>query len=154
MKKLLVLVVVSAVGVGAWRWHSTSAVSTSDAKLVQDRIWVDHVPKNDRDVFNVFLALTEQPFGIFQQTSAWKGSHEIFRYEANDGELRLVFPQNGDKETVRAKARTCNEGGMDYCLELSGSSRGVKRYYSRKGWEIDSLAGEQTKIDEISRSHD
>ena len=26
---------------------------------------------------------------------------------------------------------------MDYCLELTGTNRGVKKYYSRKGWEID-----------------
>jgi hypothetical protein len=25
---------------------------------------------------------------------------------------------------------------MDFCLELDGASRGVKRYYSREGWEI------------------
>jgi hypothetical protein len=29
---------------------------------------------------------------------------------------------------------------MDYCLELSGASRGVKRYYSRKGFEIGASA--------------
>jgi hypothetical protein len=28
---------------------------------------------------------------------------------------------------------------MDYCLELEGSSHGVKRYYSREGWEIGSM---------------
>ena len=27
---------------------------------------------------------------------------------------------------------------MDYCLEMSGGSRGVKRYYSRRGWEVRS----------------
>ena len=26
---------------------------------------------------------------------------------------------------------------MDFCLELDGASRGVKRYYSREGWYID-----------------
>jgi hypothetical protein len=154
MKKLLVLVVVSAVGVGAWRWHSTPADSGSDAHLVQDRIWIDHVPKNDRDTFQVFLALTEQPVGIYQKTSAWQGSFEIFRYEMHGGELRVIFPQNGDRETVRAKARTCSEAGMDYCLELSGGTRGAKRYYSRKGWEVGSLADEQTKLDELAHAHE
>ena len=28
---------------------------------------------------------------------------------------------------------------MDFCLELEGSSRGVKKYYSREGWEIGNV---------------
>ena len=28
---------------------------------------------------------------------------------------------------------------MDFCLELEGSSRGVKKYYSREGWEIGTV---------------
>jgi len=84
----------------------------------------------------VFAAVSEHAVGLFQATSQWRGAFEAFRYEASGGELRLVFPQTGDRETVRAKARRCSEGGMDFCLELDGASRGVKRYYSREGWEI------------------
>jgi hypothetical protein len=29
---------------------------------------------------------------------------------------------------------------MSYCLELTGSRRGVQRYRSRKGWELESSA--------------
>jgi hypothetical protein len=74
----------------------------------------------------------------------------LLRYEGSGGELRLVFPQTGDRETVRAKARRCDEGGMDFCLELDGASRGVKRYYSREGWEI----GGNHDLDAIARRLD
>jgi hypothetical protein len=50
--------------------------------------------------------------------------------------MRIVFPQSGDRETLTVKPHRCNEQGMDYCLDVSGSTRGVSRYYSRKGWEI------------------
>jgi hypothetical protein len=150
MKKLLLLVVVATVGVVAWRWQSNAKETPSDARLVTDRLWIDHLPRNDRDVFQAFAALSEEPMGVFQETSVWKGSYEVFRYEGHGDELRIVFPQNGDRETVRAKARTCNEGGMDYCLELSGTKRGAKRYYSRKGWEIGSLADEQAQADALA----
>ena len=29
---------------------------------------------------------------------------------------------------------------MDYCLEMTGASRGGTHYYSMKGWELDGAA--------------
>jgi hypothetical protein len=132
MKKLLLVALLAIAGVTAWRMHDAPGRG-----LLQDRVWIDHVPRNDRDVINVFVAVSDQSVGAFNQASAWRGAYEGFRYEASGDELRLLFPQTGDRERVTAKARKCDVGGMDYCLEVSGSSRGVKRYYSRKGWEID-----------------
>ena len=140
-KAILGLVLVLVAAVSVWKLRSNDAVVASDrataGDLVLDRIWIDHLPKSDKDIFQVFLALTEQPFGVFQAASQWKGSYEIFRYEAHGDEIRIVYPQSNEKEKVRAKARRCKENGMDYCLELEGSTRGVKKYYSQKGWEID-----------------
>jgi hypothetical protein len=151
MKKLLVLLMVSAVGVVAWKWRGGADAEPTNAKLVVDRLWIDHVPTSDRDTFQLFAALTEDPVGVFQQSSVWQGSYELFRYESQGEEYRMVFPQNGDKDTVRAKARACKEAGMDYCLELSGTSRGAKRYFSRKGWELRSVADEQALAAELAR---
>jgi hypothetical protein len=135
MKKVLlvVLAVIAAASLWSTRHHADSSV---DKSLVTDRLWIDHIPRNERDTIRVFAAVSKQAVGVFQATSQWRGAFEAFRYEASGGELRLVFPQTGDRETVRATARRCNEGGMDFCLELDGASRGVKRYYSREGWEI------------------
>jgi len=152
MKKplfVLALVAIAIVTVWKLRGHSVS-VSVED-KLLQDRIWIDHMPRNDRDMINVFAALTEQPVGIFQAASQWKGAYEIFRYEANGDEMRLVFPQTGDREKITAKARRCSERGMDYCLEVDGASRGVKRYYSRKGWEVGTQRQLSTKLEELTK---
>jgi hypothetical protein len=134
MKKLLVLAVVSTVAFAGYRLRGSS----SEKGLVQDRVWIDHIPRGERDTINVFLLLTEEPVGVFQQTSMWKGNFEAFRYEANGGEVRILYPQSGDREKVTVRATRCNEGQMDYCLDVEGASRGVKRYYSRKGWEIES----------------
>jgi hypothetical protein len=139
MKKLLILAVVSTCAFAGWRVlrGEDGASVAHDDKLVLDRIWIDHMPKNDRDQISVFAAITDEPLGIFQTTSVWKGHFEMFRYEAHRDEMRLVYPQSGERERVTAKAGRCSQDGFDYCLELVGSSRGVRRYYSRKGWEID-----------------
>ena len=143
---LLLMAALTTASIATYKLTRTDApVVKTDAKLTQDRIWIDHIPRNDRDTFQVFLALTEEPVGIFQASSQWAGAYEIFRYEINGEEIRFVFPQNGDRENATAKSRECRDGGHDYCLDLAGTKRGVKKYYSRKGWEIDGLTADQAK---------
>jgi hypothetical protein len=137
MKKPVVLVLLVAVAVvSVWSWNGADEPEAADSRLFADRLWVDHVPRSDKDTIQVFIAVTEHATGLFQASSAWRGAFELFRYEAIGGELRLLFPQSGEREAVRVKVRRCTEQGMDYCLDLDGATRGVKRYYSRKGWEI------------------
>jgi hypothetical protein len=144
MKKLLILAaLIGTVTYGVVRFtgddgEKKQAQATVDSEsLVLDRIWIDHLPRNDRDTIQVFAAISEEPFGVFQAASTWKGQYEMFRYTAHGNELKIVYPQSNDRETVKTKARRCSENQMDFCLELDGGTRGVKRYYSRKGWEIE-----------------
>jgi hypothetical protein len=145
-KPLVILALMGTVSYGAYRMigsddaKSEAPVVQDGEQLVLDRIWIDHIPKNDRDTIQVFAAISEEPFGIFQAASSWKGNYELFRYESNGNTLRIVYPQSNDRETVKHNARRCTENQMDFCLELSGGSRGVKRYYSRKGWEIENVS--------------
>ena len=39
---------------------------------------------------------------------------------------------------------------MDYCLELAGASRGVKRYRSMQGWEIGAATRPAQLLDRIA----
>ena len=138
MRKPWVLVVVAVVAFFAWRWMRSPSADVADdgGVRVQQRIWIDHVPSNDRDPINAFILIEDERVGVFQKASAWRGAFEIFRWSGRSDELTLLYPQTGDRETVHARARKCNATGMDFCLELAGNSRGVSRYYSRKGWEI------------------
>lgn len=140
MKKLLLLVILgSVVTVSIWRRTHTSPPAEPANKVLIDRIWIDHLPRGERDTINVFAMVSEHSIGVFQATSQWRGAFEAFRYEASGGEVRIVFPQNGDRETMRAKARKCSQDWMDFCLEVDGVTRGVKKYYSREGWEIGNV---------------
>ena len=142
-KKALLVVLVVVVGYGGWRWWSGGTGDRARGRaadgggLVYDRLWIDHMPQSDKDTINLFVAVTEEPLGLFQATSAWRGNYEMFLHQGHGGELPVVFPQTGEHEKIRVRARSCHEQHMDYCLELRGSTRGVTRYYSRKGWEID-----------------
>ncbi len=136
---LLMTALLATVGYGGWRLthRGDAPVVTDDSKLALDRIWVDHLPRTDKDVFQIFAAVSEEEFGVFQATSSWKGNFELFTFKFNGDKIKATFPQDGDREEITIKANRCDEGQMDYCLEIGGSKRGVKKYYSRKGWEID-----------------
>lgn len=144
MKKLLGMVVASAVVVGAWQWHRSGGAASDDSadaarnsKLIFDRVWIDHLPRGETDTIQIFLAIRDEGVGVFQSTSAWAGTYEGFRFEAKGGEMRAVFPQTRDRETIELDANECHDvDNMDYCLDVVGASRGVKHYYSAEGWEI------------------
>jgi hypothetical protein len=143
MRKLVLLVVIVSVSVSVSVWVSVwhgryAAGPAADAnRLIANRIWLDHIPRDDKDTIQAFFANSKDALGLFAASSQWLGRYELFRYEVHGSELRVVYPQSGDRESVRATARRCTERGMDFCLEIEGASRGVKKYYSREGWEVD-----------------
>lgn len=138
-RALIVVAALAAGGVATVRWQAAGESSATDVSAAhfKGRVWIDHRPRNERDMFHVFLTFKERPVGAFQLRSRWAGQFEAFRYEKNGNELRALFPQSGDRETMKLTITECKTDGMDYCLEIAGSSHGVKRYYSKKGWVID-----------------
>jgi hypothetical protein len=150
MKKLVLLLILGTAVASVWSWTRTAEPAEPGNRLLADRLWLDRIPRSEKDTINLFAMLSEQSIGVFQATSQWRGAYEVFRYEANGPEVRLLYPQTGDRERVRAKAKKCSDGGMDFCLELDGASRGVKRYYSREGWEI----GDARDLDAVKRRID
>lgn len=144
MKKLLVLALISGTAYGAW-----NVLGGSDAThdvTATDRLWLDRLPRGELDTINVFVSITDESIGVFQAGSRWRGAYELFQFEAHDNQLQIVYPQTGERERVTAKVTACGERGMDYCLDLDGATRGVKRYYSMKGWEIDGVDGVDAKL--------
>jgi hypothetical protein len=149
MKKLLAVVGIAGLAVGGWKIHSHKAVATDGGKLVADRVWIDHMPRSERDTVNVFIVLSSDPFGVFQASSRWQGQFEMFMYEQKGNEIRAVFPQTDTKETIKATAKKCDQKGFDFCLELGGGKHGVARYYSMEGWDVGSADAAHARIDQI-----
>ena len=135
----VLVVMIALLGAAAWTWwpHGTSR---DERVAVANRVWIERLPASDRDAVDALIVIDDEDndlaAGVFQRSSVWQGRYEIFTFERDGDRLALTFPQTGTHETVQARARRCNERGMDYCLELTGSSRGVTRYVSKKGWEL------------------
>jgi hypothetical protein len=145
MKKILWIILLVVVAYLAWRWWrgpSDAATADRGQDLFYDRVWVDHLPTSQTDAFDIFAAVTEQPVGVFDHRSQWKGEWELFRYEPRgDGQLEVVFPSSKSKGRVSYRAWKCTEKkDFDFCLEMSGG-KGPKKYYSQRGWEIGTVDG-------------
>ena len=133
MRKLIVLALLGAAVYGGWRWQDSEP--TAHKNLVANRFWVDHMPQGEKDTIRVFALWTPESFGVFADQNMWRLELERFRYEAQGDEVHAIFPLSGTHENFTAKATRCNEADWDFCLEVSGASHGVTRYYSRLGWE-------------------
>lgn len=125
-----------------------TAVETADSKIFYDRFWIDVLPRTETDEFHVLATLSDEGIGLFDHRSMWRGDWELFRYEPRgEGKIELLFPQTRKRENATYKAWKCDDGNFDFCLELRGASHGAKRYFSRKGWEIE--AGSLASPDDL-----
>jgi len=150
-KKPLLLLAVAVVAVLALvRWWTHDRDYDAAPTLVFDRVWLDEFPSRPQQTFNTFVATTEEPFGLFHAGSQWKGTYEVFKYKASGDRLRINYPQTNETDTVKVRAWACRERGMDYCLELTGASRGVKRYRSKQGWEIGAATRPELLADRVA----
>ena len=136
MQKLVMAAALAALALGGWKWqHQHETQDGRGKNLAVNRFWIDHAPTNERDPFNVFVVHTPESMGGFAEETQRKGQIERFRFDIHGNMIHAVFPWSNTTEDIKVDARPCHEQGMDYCLELGGSSHGVKRYYSRTGWE-------------------
>ena len=116
--KVVLAGVLVAGGAMAWKARGHHAVHATDSEsqaLVVDRIWIDHLPENPRDKVKVFVAFSEDKIGVFNESSQWEGSFELFRFRQDGDELRAVFPQSDKKESISTAAKACErDDGMEF----------------------------------------
>src|SRR5262245_9326163 len=134
MKKLALGIVLFIAGGVAWRALRGDA---AEPKLLFARFWVDHEPRDPKGKFQVLFVNSEFPFGHFATRTMWTGAWEGFHYHIvprEDGVMDFLFGNTNERQRIKYTARPCHERGFDYCLDITGASRGVKRYYSKKEW--------------------
>jgi hypothetical protein len=138
MKKLLASA--GAVGLMFGGWKLAHRDHMDNAKLqVTDRLWIDHMPKHDRDLLHLFVAIThnehEENIGFLRFGSRWHAEVNGFRFEKKGNDLAIEFPQNSWRATWHTKVSRCSVGQFTLCLEIT-APRGTFHYFSRDDWEI------------------
>lgn len=138
---LLIIVILIA----AWTlWPRSSAVDVNkgpgDMSKLVNRVWIDAIPTNERDMVDVFLMIDEANFGVFSKNSAYQGDWSAFEW-TNERGLRLHMLQSDKTYKVQAKVMSkARCAPFDHCLQLKGNPRGSKRYGSMEDWVITSDA--------------
>jgi hypothetical protein len=139
MKKLLV--VTSAAGLMLGGWKLTHRQHVDETNLdVTDRLWIDHMPKHDRDLLRLLIAMTNNEddgnLGILRFGSRWHAQVDGFRFEKNGHDLAVEFPQNSWRAIWHTKVTRCSVGEFTLCLEIT-APRGTFHYFSRDEWKIE-----------------
>ena len=138
MNKLLVVAGAAGMMVGGWRLAHRHHVD--DAKVeVTDRLWIDHMPKNDRELLHMFLAMShsghDENIGLLRFGSRWHAQFDGFRFEKKGTDLAVEFPQNSWRATWHTKVSRCQVRDFTLCLEIT-APRGTFQYFSRDEWVI------------------
>lgn len=138
---VVLLVAVSLAGAWYVRRHrgqpgdgpdsSAGAARGEDPSLILDRLWLDSKPEKYTDYTHLFFVISAAPFGVFQQSSAYRSVAELTEYKRKGDRLFMHFPQTDKNREVTFRIRHCDDlPPFDLCLDLSDNPwGGPRRYY-------------------------
>jgi len=102
--------------------------------LLDKRIWLDKEPCGHSDVFHVLVFDRRSSSGVFQHRTIWKGDFELFKYEAQKGQLKLVLPGSQKRVQTGFTVERAKRGDADVKLTLERAPHGPTVYY---GYRFD-----------------
>ena len=107
-------------------------------KLLIDRNWIDVMPKTERDKLHVYRFVPTMGGGVYQDRTIFKGTFELFQFEATDSQIRFNLLETHDKVTVPYTIEHV-DGPAPFELKLTipGDPRGPVTYYGIRA-ETDS----------------
>jgi hypothetical protein len=110
---------------------SSSHLAAAEARsLLLDRNWIDRMPATSRDRLTVFRFVPSMGGGVFQDRTLFKGSFELFRFEATGEEIRFMMPETGERVRSRYTIDVVDgPAPFDLRLSIPDSPRGPKVYF-------------------------
>lgn len=118
-------------------------------ELMVNRVWIDRLPRNERDMINqlLFIQQDSDRIGAVVRASVWRRFIELNRWKPNKNGVELHFPQSDRKLKVGTRAYPCKGKApepFELCLDITVVGQ-TRRLYSMKEWKIDA-----TTPDDIS----
>ena len=90
-----------------------------------DRVWLDHIPRSEREKFNMFIMLDEESIGLYQHASMWEGAYEAFRFEADGNKVRMHIRATEQQIGLSRPQRASNvQGAFKVAAERSADIAG------------------------------
>jgi hypothetical protein len=102
------------------------------AELLENRNWMDSWPTGESDRLHVYRFTPSMGGGVFQDRTLFAGHFELFTYEVDGEHLTIQWPHSKEEDRMVFRIqRADGPAPFDLRLELSGSSRGPRRYFAR-----------------------
>src|SRR5438270_8843828 len=80
----------------------SAGIEGDEAKrLLIDRNWIDRMPETQHDKLHVYRFVPNMGGGVYQDRTLFKGTFELFRFEATADHIRFDLPETGDRVTSR-----------------------------------------------------
>jgi hypothetical protein len=110
------------------------AVPAKEAQsLLLDRNWIDRMPETDRDKLYVYRFVPSMGGGVFQDRTLFKGTFELFMFQAGNGEIKFVLPETKDEITSKFQIESVDgPAPFDLKLTITKDPRGPKVYYGMR----------------------
>jgi hypothetical protein len=115
---------------------SPKHLTGDDAKqLLIDRNWLDHMPQHEKEQMYVYRFVPSMGGGVFQDRTLFKGTFELFQFEATGDQIRFDLLETGDKVTSHYTIEEVDgPKPFDIKLTIDADPRGPKVYY---GWRSE-----------------
>lgn len=112
--------------------------------LLINRNWVDVLPRKKNDRLHVYRFTPAMGGGVYQDRTVFKGTFELFTFEATQTQIRFFLPHEGQRQATsyRIEKLRRDDGDRDapdLRLTLDASPRGPSVYY---GWSDERSAVE------------
>lgn len=113
---------------------ASKSLPADEAKqLLLDRNWLDRMPEGERDRLHVYRFVPSMGGGVFQDRTLFKGTFELFSFEATGEQIRFVLHET--KDTVTSKYTIEPVDGpapFDLKLTIPDDPRGPKTYFGMR----------------------
>lgn len=132
MRMLPAALLATAASLAACSSSSESSRITGDEarQLLIDRNWLDNMPASDRDHLFVYRFVPNMGGGVFQDRTLFKGTFELFSFEATDAQLRFVLHETRTTATTGYTIeKVAGPAPFDLKLTLAEDPRGPGVYY-------------------------
>lgn len=129
--RTLVLVLATAVTLGACSSSTSSRISKEDAQnLLIDRNWLDRMPETERDKLFVYRFVPSMGGGVFQDRTLFKGTFELFSFKVKGDEITFTLHETHDEITSKFRIETVDgPAPFDLKLTIPGDPRGPRVYF-------------------------
>ncbi|MGF1466397.1 MAG: hypothetical protein ACFCGT_09695 [Sandaracinaceae bacterium] len=129
----LVLTLTLALALAACGGPSGEALAPDAARgALIDRNWVSLWPTDPNQRLHVYRFVPSMGGGVYQDRTVFRGSFELFQFEATGQELRFAFPDNQERlHTPYRIERVDGPRPFTHRLTLEQAPRGPAVYY---GW--------------------